>query len=256
MTKLITFEEKRQIQLEMLKEIHEFCIKNSIRYSLAFGTLLGAVRHKGFIPWDDDMDIMMPLPDLLRLKNEFKSNSIKICDVDTQKHYEYAFPRIAHNNSYSKKGLVWKTYGVNIDLYTMVSIPDYLNQQNYYFDKVASFNTKNLRRWRSFIIRHFPLTSIPFFDKAIKNYRNYYFYHIPYGSTNTYYMIAGPLKIRDKFIFKKDIFEETILLPFEGNSFCAIKCYDEFLTKRYGDYMQLPPENERHPYHGGKYYWK
>ena len=57
--KPISFEEKRSIQLEMLKEIDAFCRNNGIKYSLAFGTLLGAIRHKGFIPWDDDIDIMM-----------------------------------------------------------------------------------------------------------------------------------------------------------------------------------------------------
>ena len=64
--KPISIEERKVVQLEMLKEINSFCKANNIRYSLAFGTLLGAVRHKGFIPWDDDVDIMMPLPDMLR----------------------------------------------------------------------------------------------------------------------------------------------------------------------------------------------
>ena len=62
----LSLEEKRKIQLSMLDEVDAFCRKNSIRYSLACGTLLGAIRHKGFIPWDDDMDIVMPEPDFLR----------------------------------------------------------------------------------------------------------------------------------------------------------------------------------------------
>ena len=66
--KQISLEEKKSIQLEMLKEIDAFCRNNNIKYSLAFGTLIGAVRHKGFIPWDDDVDIMMPLPDMLRFR--------------------------------------------------------------------------------------------------------------------------------------------------------------------------------------------
>ena len=66
--KEITLEERKQIQLRMLIEIDAFCRKHNIRYSLAYGTLIGAIRHKGFIPWDDDVDIMMPLPDMLRFK--------------------------------------------------------------------------------------------------------------------------------------------------------------------------------------------
>ena len=74
--KKISFEKQKEIQLEMLKEIDYFCKHNSIRYSLAFGTLLGAIRHKGYIPWDDDVDIMMPYPDLIKLKRLFSSEKI------------------------------------------------------------------------------------------------------------------------------------------------------------------------------------
>lgn len=74
--KEITLEERKQIQLRMLIEIDAFCRKHNIRYSLAYGTLIGAIRHKGFIPWDDDVDIMMPLPDMLRFKELFKSETM------------------------------------------------------------------------------------------------------------------------------------------------------------------------------------
>ena len=72
--RLITLEQRKQIQLEMLSEIDTFCRTHGIRYMIAFGTLLGAVRHKGYIPWDDDVDISMPIDDMLRFKNEFKSD--------------------------------------------------------------------------------------------------------------------------------------------------------------------------------------
>ena len=100
--KEITFEERKTIQLEMLKEIDAFCKENKIRYSLAFGTLLGAVRHKGFIPWDDDVDIIMPLPDMLKLKETFRSESIEYCDGETSKYYSYAFSRLVNKKTYRK----------------------------------------------------------------------------------------------------------------------------------------------------------
>ena len=97
--------EIKEIQLEMLDEVDSFCRKNSIKYSLAFGTLLGAIRHKGYIPWDDDMDIVMPLPDMLRFKKEFRSKLLKYCDIETEPNYEFSFSRITYTPTYSRKGL-------------------------------------------------------------------------------------------------------------------------------------------------------
>lgn len=92
--KEIIFEERKQIQLQMLIEVDEFCRKHKIRYSLAYGTLIGAIRHKGFIPWDDDVDIMMPLPDMLKFRDLFKSETMRYCDVDTDPKYQYAFQEL------------------------------------------------------------------------------------------------------------------------------------------------------------------
>ena len=94
----LSFEERKTLQLEMLKEIDTFCKAHDIKDSLAFGTLLGAVRHTGFIPWDDDVDIIMPMPELLKLKKLFKSESIEYCDVDTTQYFSYACSRLVSKN--------------------------------------------------------------------------------------------------------------------------------------------------------------
>ena len=96
--------EIRNIQLNMLDEIDAFCRTEGIRYSMAFGTLLGAIRHKGYIPWDDDMDIIMPLPDMQVFKKKFKSKDLKYLDIDTCKHFEYHFSRIGYEPTYCKTG--------------------------------------------------------------------------------------------------------------------------------------------------------
>ena len=100
MKKEINLEERKSLQLAMLKEIDAFCKKNGLRYSLAFGTLLGAIRHKGFIPWDDDLDIMMPVEDIIKFKAIFNYDKLKFCDVDTEKYYDLDFPRISHKRTY------------------------------------------------------------------------------------------------------------------------------------------------------------
>ena len=86
--KQISLEDVRKTQLSMLDEVDSFCRENGIRYSLASGTLLGAIRHKGYIPWDDDMDIVMPEPDYLRFAASFRSTWIKCIDVRNDKSFQ------------------------------------------------------------------------------------------------------------------------------------------------------------------------
>ena len=76
--KILNGTEIKSIELEILKEFNAFCQKNNLRYNLAGGTLLGAIRHKGFIPWDDDIDVCMPRPDFCRLISEYKGEDSKL----------------------------------------------------------------------------------------------------------------------------------------------------------------------------------
>lgn len=255
--KHITIEEAKSIQLDMLKEIDKFCRENSIRYSLAFGTLLGAIRHKGFIPWDDDVDIMMPLPDMLRFRELFHSHTLRYCDVDFTPGYGYGFSRISNTLTYNKRGLVVKDYGICIDLYPIVSIPKETREQSLFFEKANTLNQRRffMMKWNERAIKCLPIKSIPGYRKVIRAYRDYMLDINNYGKTGVYYIIAGPLELRDKMTYPFDLFKKLIEVDFEGYRFCAIDCYDYYLSLRYGDYMQLPPEDQRHPYHGGDYYW-
>ena len=254
----LTFEERKAVQLEMLKEIDSFCRANDIRYSIAFGTLLGAIRHKGFIPWDDDVDIMMPLPDMLRFRDSFHSDTMKYCDVDTDKFFQFAFARIASTSTYNQAGIIFRSYGICIDLYTVVSVPD--DKENFvcFFSEASLLEKKAdfFRKWRSRAIRYLPVVSIPFYRKSIKSFTQFLRNYCKYGSTGKYYIIAGPIALHEKMTYDFDMFKETIEVEFEGIKFKAISNYDKFLTLRYGDYMTPPPECQRHPYHGGNYYWK
>lgn len=258
MKKRILLEEKRAIQIEMLKEIHEFCVTNEIRYSLAFGTLLGAVRHKGFIPWDDDVDIIMPLPDLLRFKQLFKSKKLKYCDVDTEKHYGYHFSRIVHMCTYNKVGLFHKAHGICIDLYILVPVPDLQEEREAFFAAASKLQKKRLfyKRCQRRLTYCLPFITLPGFDESIRNYHDFFFQNTNYYSSKTWYALAGSLPLRNKMIYDIDLFEKMTQLQFEDGYYPVIAEYDYYLKLRYGNYMQLPSEEDRHPYHGGRYYWK
>lgn len=252
--KEITLEEKKQIQLQMLIEIDGFCRKHNIRYSLAYGTLIGAIRHKGFIPWDDDVDIMMPLPDMLRFKEIFRSETMCYCDVDTDKSYKYAFSRIANTQTYNKDGLISTSFGVCIDLYPILGLPRSVKGIEQFFKKAEVELTRRLHiiRLRGLLLKCLPIKTVPGFNKAMRRYRDFLFQY-PYEKTHYFFSNGGELEMRNVHDF--DLFEELMEVSFEGHCFMAIARYDDFLRHFYGDYMQLPPENERVPYHGGHYYW-
>jgi phosphorylcholine metabolism protein LicD len=139
-----------------------------------------------------------------------------------------------------------------------VAIPAADDERAAFFKEAERICNRRLRyvKWNSRIVRLLPIKLIPGFHKAVKDYRDYMLHADNYGKTGMYYIVAGPLALRDRATYGVDLFEKMVDVEFEHHKFWAISEYDAFLTLRYGDYMQLPPESERHPYHGGRYFWK
>lgn len=257
MGKEINISERKLLQLEMLDEVDKFCRMHNIQYSLAFGTLLGAVRHQGFIPWDDDLDIMMPLPDLLRFKSLFKSDTIEYVDIDTYNGFRYPFSRLCSKKSYSKIGKNRRGPGLCLDLYIMCGIPESEQEQVEYFKSISLYRqyrkylTKLNKYWRKLPVQ----SNIPGLKYCVKKIRDLYFYKVPFSTAKKWHMIAGPIRLRKKMTYDLNIFNNMTELPFEGKRYQCIESWDYFLKLRYGDYMELPSEDQRHPYHANNYYW-
>lgn len=250
----ISFEERKKIQLDMLREIDSFCRENKIKYSLAYGTLLGAIRHGGYIPWDDDVDIFMTFPDILKFRSLFKSEKLQYCDIETVKHYEYAFSRIAFKPTYSKTGLLATSYGINIDLYALVGIPENNDEAIAFINKGESLRKDRLHmlKWRSRILRFLPITNIPGFDRTIKKYYSF-ITSFSFNESKRFICLGMP---ELQYSYNYNILDRTVDVSFEGLKLMAIKDWDFYLRQRYGDYMTPPPPEQRVPYHGGHYYWK
>ena len=141
--KQINIEEIRKLQISILLYVHEFCKKNNIRYSLSGGTLLGAVRHKGYIPWDDDIDIMMPRPDYERFVNEFNENRKDveykvICSYNDSQFFQ-PFAKVVNTKTFLKE-----TYkrpvaqmGVYIDVFPIDGLPNDEQKREKYWNFIA-----------------------------------------------------------------------------------------------------------------------
>lgn len=252
-------QELRDTQLGLLDEIMGFCKAKNIRCMLAYGTLLGAVRHKGFIPWDDDLDVMMLRPDYEKFTRLFVDNErygLKTTKNDSA--YNYSFGRLYDKRTFNliDKGQK-KIYGVCIDVYPLDGAPDSMDdfqtqvrdlkkvtqKRNIICKFVAVFNSMHL-----FFLSNALLKSLPAIMKKREDIIR------RHGSDSKMY--CSCMSSSGTVRHLKSNLEATTTLFFEGKEYDVPCGYDAFLKEQYGNYMQLPPEEQRVPYHLGNYYWK
>lgn len=255
----LTRQELRDTQVKILDEIHEFCNANNITYMLAYGTLIGAVRHKGFIPWDDDLDIMMPRPDYERFCLLYKDNeNFGLLTIAKSPKYNLNFGRVYDKSTVNRVYDEKKTdYGVFVDVYPMDGAPD--SSEEF---KTQLSDLRLLTKQRNFVCKsiawlykfnmNFLADVLYSFLPGIMNKREGIILRYAYESHNYCSCISSSGTVRH---IRRNL-EETTMLPFEGKYYMAPKGYDSFLREYYGDYMKLPPEEQRVPYHLGNYYWK
>lgn len=259
--KELTLKDRKDLQLEMLEEIDCFCKKNNYKYALSCGTLIGAIRHGGYIPWDDDVDITMLFSDIISFRENFKSNNLEYCDVETEQYYGHLFPRIYSKKTYSKLGF-HKCKGVFIDLYPIIECSNNINEINKLLTKGNCLRNKvvNYSKLYYRIIKYTPFSYLPCYSKAMKDYYSYMINEIQSKGGGNYYQMGGALIGKANNFYRNlwpfNPLEELIDWRFEGGNFLIPSRYDEFLRVRYGDYMELPPDSQRHPYHGGTYFWR
>lgn len=125
MKKNIEVEELKRIQTDILNFVDGFCKKNGLRYWLAYGTLLGAVRHKGYIPWDDDIDILMFREDYEKFVTTFKDERYKVFATEVNAKYPYPFAKVGDTATYFEEEIKDAIdTGVNIDVFPLDYIPE------------------------------------------------------------------------------------------------------------------------------------
>lgn len=253
--KEITLEERKRILYDMLVEIDGICREHNLKYSLSSGTLIGAIRHKGFIPWDDDLDIMMPYEDILELQKNLPTKTLQYCDAFVDDNYEATFPRLAYRPTFRLKMKNVPTYGISIDLYPFFQLK-YDNIEDVYALLKAGKRASRIRQKadsiRIRLSKFLPFKKMPFFNAIVKWSANY---PIKAKGSGKYYFAHGGF-FSQKTIFEYDLFSNMSEYQFEGRNFMGIANYDDYLTHLYGDYMTPPPESKRIANHSGHYYWR
>lgn len=270
----LTIRETQEVALEVLKIIADLCDELSCRYFLAYGTLLGAVRHKGFIPWDDDVDIMMPRPDYEKLLLYFKEHNadyphIRLFNYDECPEYPYMISRFS-DNRYKLVVENEKPYGMGvfIDVYPLdgfgvdksrakkkAQIADFLSSCCYQATRLhysSELNTSGFKRLKKilkaplFIFSR--LVGKDFFQKKLNKlqYENY---------DSSEYVGCGVWIVGwYEDLYRRELFDELVDSEFDKYSFKIPKKFDVLLKQLFGDYMQLPPEKDRVGHHHYKTY--
>nr|WP_302706030.1 LicD family protein [uncultured Dialister sp.] len=279
----ISTDEMKKIELDILKDVAKFCDEQNLRYYLCGGTLLGAVRHKGFIPWDDDVDIIMPRPDYMKFmelynkrKGNYRVNSLvnnpdwystfaEVEDVRTIKTYESfnlsdkhgvnidIFPMDGAPDDERERKKFWKINNILVRIATLSKLN--FSVSRHFADKDASFDIVRtiIRTAAKFIGIPFARIICTFFDLnkiATKRAMKYDVDKSEYIGVSVFPLYGY------KECVRRTPFLKIRKRIFEGEYLNTPDNYDEYLSKHYGNYMIPPSKHRQQSHHDFKTYWK
>ena len=265
--KNINLDELKKIQLDVLQAIHEFCIEENIKYSLGCGSMLGMIRHRGYIPWDDDIDIYLLRTDYDKLISKFPVKYKEIYDIDSLErnpHCERAYAKAYDTRTIVEEKAEYKCkIGVNIDIYPIDKVPDDFDEwkrynrmrrfiQRLYELKVIKIN-KSRKFYKTIVILLGKLLLLPISRRCLAGFINSFAQK--YNNTDSNKVFECVQGMLQKRPFEHSLFEKLKLMPFEDRIFCGFEDYDKYLSNAYGNYMKLPPLEKRVAHHDFIAYW-
>lgn len=264
----ITLEEKRIILLDILTTVDSFCEKHRIVYSMACGTMLGAVRHKGFIPWDDDIDIYLLREDYNHLEEDFPDildGKYRFASLKRTIGWHCAFGKIYDDRTLSANKKANRiAFGINIDVYPIDDVPDNeVEWQAFRKEQIKSvykvrYKTLSLslsNGWKRNLLLLWKKIPILFTTREdlLKKLDGLSQSNNGKGYNSCFENCQGIIQQRP---FKKTLFDTISVWPFEDRFFHGFKDADAYLRNGYGDYMKLPPKEKQVLVHGYDTFWK
>lgn len=247
----------QECSLELLKEFIKVCEKLNLTYYLIAGTLLGAVRHKGFIPWDDDIDVGMPRKDyeiFLSKAQDMLPKNYFLQTFKTDPEWPANFAKIRNNNTTFIETSVKNrkiNHGIYIDIFPLDFYPktqkeiNKFNRKNKYYRMAISksfYIEKDKRSWKMFIVRL--LTLFMPIKTALKKREK-----LITSNKDDNYLVNYSGAWGEREITPSIWYGEGVDLEFEGLKIKVPSDYKAWLTQVYGDYMQLPPIEKRVTHH-------
>lgn len=279
----LSLDEIKKLQLDMLSVFDAFCTEHGLSYQLAYGTLIGAVRHKGYIPWDDDIDLTMPIEDYRRMcdivnsrhANGMIDERYRLADmyVESTVAYHQSFAKIYDTKTTATVSGLRPDAGfqeaVFVDIFPIVGMPDDNVRRDELTAKLAKVNsmlywsTRDVKpgdfnpihpRTAYRALRNWLASRKKPFGAWLSEYARILSQFPDARGAQAAYDIKATFMDGDPFILDCNPWEPCIPMEFEGRTYPGPARYDYILTRFYGSYMQLPPEDQRIPSHNQDFF--